>query len=64
MVAEAEATEEELLTLKSVTKDRKEGEKAPRPAALTLTGSMSLVTESVIKLPELPTTAEPTAPAK
>lgn len=64
VVAEAEATEEELLTLKSVTKDRKEGEKAPRPAALTLTGSMSLVTESVIKLPELPTTAEPTAPAK
>lgn len=64
VVAEAEATEEELLTLKSVTKDRKEGEKTPRPASLTLTGSMSLVTESVIKLPELPTTAEPTAPAK
>lgn len=60
VVAEPEATEEELATLKSVTKDRKEGEKAPRPAALTLAGSMSLVTESVLKLPELPTApAEP-----
>lgn len=60
VVAEAEATEEELLTLESVTKDRKEGEKAPRPAALTLAGSMSLVTESVLKLPELHSTpAEP-----
>ncbi len=60
VVAEAEATEEELSTLKAVTADRKEGEKAPRPEALTLAGSMSLVTESVLKLPELPSTpAEP-----
>lgn len=55
VVAEPEATEEELATLKAVTADRKEGEKAPRPAGLTLAGSMSLVTESVLKLPELPT---------
>lgn len=60
VVVEPEATEEELLTLKSVTADRKEGEKAPRPAALTLAGSMSLVTESVLKLPPMPTApAEP-----
>lgn len=59
VVAEPEATEEEAATLKAVTADRKEGEKAPRPAALTLTGSMNLVTGSVLKLPELPTTAEP-----
>lgn len=60
VVAEPEATEEELATLKTVTADRKEGEKAPRPAALTLTGSMSLVTESVLKLPQMPTApAEP-----
>lgn len=60
VVAEPEATEEELATLKSVTKDRKEGEKAPRPAALTMTGSMSLVAESVLKLPPMPTApAEP-----
>lgn len=73
IVAEPEATEEELETLRTVTADRKEGEKAPRPAGLTLAGSMSLVTESVLKLPELPsapaepqqdTPAEPTAPAK
>lgn len=56
IVAEPEATEEELETLRTVTADRKEGEKAPRPAGLTLTGSMSLVTESVLKLPELPST--------
>ena len=55
VVAEPEATEEELATLKAVTADRKEGEKAPRPAALTLAGSMSLVTESVLKLPPMPT---------
>lgn len=54
VVAEPEATEEELATLKAVTADRKDGEKAPRPAAMTLSGSMSLVTESVLKLPELP----------
>lgn len=54
VVAEQEATEEELSTLKAVCRDRKDGEKAPRPAALTLAGSMSLVTESVLKLPELP----------
>lgn len=60
LVAEPEATEEEAATLKAVTADRKEGEKAPRPAAMTLIGSMSLVTESVLKLPELPTApAEP-----
>lgn len=65
VVAEPEATEEELATLKSVTKDRKEGEKAPRPAAMSLTGSMSLVTESVLKLPPMPTApAEPTAQAE
>lgn len=56
IVAEPEATEEELEILRTVTADRKEGEKAPRPAGLTLTGSMSLVTESVLKLPELPST--------
>lgn len=60
VVVEPEATEEELSTLKSVTADRKESEKAPRPAALTLAGSMSLVTESVLKLPPMPTApAEP-----
>lgn len=60
VVAEAETTEGELETLRTVTADRKEGEKAPRPEALTLAGSMSLVTESVLKLPELPSTpAEP-----
>lgn len=59
VVAEPEATEEETATLKAVTADRKEGEKAPRPAAMTLAGSMSLVTGSVLKLPELPTPAEP-----
>lgn len=60
VVVEPEATEEELSTLKSVTADRKESEKAPRPAALTLAGSMSLVTESVLKLPPMPTaSAEP-----
>lgn len=59
VVAEPEATEEETATLKAVTADRKEGEKAPRPAAMTLAGSMSLVTESVLKLPPMPT-----APAK
>ena len=60
VVADPEATEEELTTLKAVTADRKEGEKAPRPEAMTLIGSMSLVTESVLKLPELPTApAEP-----
>lgn len=61
VVVEPEATEEELSTLKSVTTDRKEGEKAPRPAALTLAGSMSLVTESVLKLPELPAASDETA---
>lgn len=54
VVNEAEATEEELSVLKSVTADRKEGEKAPRPAAMSLAGSMNLVSESVLKLPELP----------
>lgn len=56
VVAEAETTEDELKTLRTVTADRKESEKAPRPAAMTLAGSMSLVTESVLKLPELPST--------